>query len=75
MRTLLDRLKPAFTEALELERQQFPHSVDSITKRLSSYEYVCDMPYGLIADISFFLPKHVYLDDKIRMNPYILFEE
>lgn len=63
---LLQRLKPEYKDNLETGNVKHPILTGWAVDQLELYEYVRDMPYGLVTDLKFLLD----ID-----SPYELFKE
>jgi len=63
---LLQRLKPEYSENLDLENIKHTDLVGFTIDRLENYEYVGDIPYSLVLDLKFLLDVD---------SPYQLFKE
>jgi hypothetical protein len=63
---LLQRLKPEYSENLNLENIKHPDLVGFTIDRLENYDYVGDIPYSLVLDLKFLLDVN---------SPYELFKE
>jgi len=63
---LFERLKPEYKDNLETENVKYPALVGCAVDQLELYEFVRDMPYGLVTDLRFLLDVD---------SPYELFKE
>lgn len=51
---LIHKLKPEYLEILKKDTQH-PHLCDEITTALEEYEYLIQLPYGIIISMELFL--------------------
>ena len=63
---LFERLKPEYKDKLETGNIKHPALVGYAVDQLELYEFVRDMPYGLVIDLKFLLEVD---------SPYELFKE
>ena len=63
---LFERLKPEYKDNLETWNVKHPALVGYAVDQLELYEFVRDMPYGLVTDLRFLLDVD---------SPYELFKE
>jgi hypothetical protein len=63
---LFEKLKPQYKDKLETGNVKHPDLVGYAVEQLEIYEFVRDMPYGLVTDLRFLLN----ID-----SPYELFNE
>ena len=63
---LIDRLKPEYSDKLEMNNISYPSLVARVCNELESIEWVSDLKYGIWVDLKFFTG----LD-----SPYDLFNE
>ena len=63
---LFERLKPEYKDKLETGNTKHPELVGYVVDQLELYQYVRDMPYGLVTDLRFLLDVD---------SPYELFKE
>jgi hypothetical protein len=63
---LFERLKSEYKDNLETENVKYPALVGCAVDQLELYEFVRDMPYGLVTDLRFLLDVD---------SPYELFKE
>lgn len=64
---LLQRLKPEYKAELDAANVKFPSLVGYITDALEKYDFIKNVPYGVIVDLKFLLNTPV--------SPYELFKE
>ena len=63
---LFERLKPEYKDKLETGNIKHPALVGYAVDQLELYEFIRDMPYGLVIDLKFLLEVD---------SPYELFKE
>jgi len=63
---LFERLKPEYKDKLETGNIKHPELVGYAVDKLELYEFIRDMPYGLVIDLKFLLEVD---------SPYELFKE
>lgn len=63
---LFERLKPEYKDKLETRNIKHPELAGYAVDQLELYEFIKDMPYGLVIDLKFLLEVD---------SPYELFKE
>lgn len=73
IKTLLERLKPEFKEALDKHETIYPHTVKDIKQELSAHHGVTFVRYGIVTDLDS-IAYHYKIPFEIK-NPWKAFEE